>query len=115
MTINHRNGRDMVEMTDEGFCHPSLPRNWHSTLPAFLHKGQHFPGQGFKLKQLHSSAVHLFLPYMSVTANVSVAGDISPPEPIFMMRDYPLYKSYEKYVTTSGGFGIGAGHRLQLE
>lgn len=85
------------------------------TLPAFPAKGHHFPGQDFKVKQLHSSAIHLFLPYMSVTANVSGAGDISPPEPIFMMRDYPLYKSYENYVTTSGGFGIGAVHHLQLE
>lgn len=93
MTINHRNGRDVVEMTDEGFCQPSLPRELAQHTPAaFLPKVQHFPRQGFKVKQLHSSAIHLLLPYMSLTANVSAASDISPPEPIFMMRNCPLYK-----------------------
>lgn len=93
VTINHRNGRDVVEMPDERFCQPSLPLELaQHTPPAFLPKVQHFPRQGFKVKQLHSSAIHLFLPYMSFTANVSAEGDISPPEPNFMKRNCPLYK-----------------------
>lgn len=116
MTTDHRNGRDVVEMTDGGFCQLSLPINWHSTHSSCLPPQRAaFPQTGFQGKPA-AQLCNSFIPTeMSFTANVSTVGDISPSELIFMMRDYPLYKSYEKYVTTSGGFGVGAVHHLQLE
>lgn len=95
---------------------PPCPWNWHSTL--FLLSSPKCSISPDRVSRWSScTALQFICSYQcgSFTANVSAAGDISPPEPIFMMRDCPLYKSYEKYVTTSGGFGIGAVHRLQLE
>lgn len=72
------------------------------------------PRYGFEVKQLRSSAIYLFIPYMSHAANVSAAGDVSPPEPVFTMRDCPLWKSYEKIYDSFWGFGLGAARCLQL-